>query len=195
MANEAHVQVIKTLGAGEMGISNTTPSTALYCAYFGLEPVSVTGPGGGIDREGISRKVRVVEAALSANTLAVKSGDPLAILTALGGYEIAALTGLILGGAKNRQMICIDGFISTAAYAAAYKLCPAVAGYSVLSHASAEPGYAAVLGVLGEKPLLHLDMRLGEGSGAALSMFMLRAAANIYNDMASFSEAGVDAGS
>ncbi|WP_031480878.1 nicotinate-nucleotide--dimethylbenzimidazole phosphoribosyltransferase [Maridesulfovibrio frigidus] len=194
LADEAHRDGVKTLGTGEMGVSNTTPSTALYCAYFGLEPKLVTGPGGGIDAEGVIRKTGVVCDALAANGEVVAEGGALSILTALGGYEIAALAGLIIGGAKNRQMVCIDGFISTAAYAAAYKLCPAVGGYSVLSHASAEPGYAGVVKALGRRPLLHLDMRLGEGSGAALSMFMLRVASNIYTDMATFDDAGVDPG-
>ncbi|WP_321405065.1 nicotinate-nucleotide--dimethylbenzimidazole phosphoribosyltransferase [Maridesulfovibrio sp.] len=194
LADEAHAQGIKVLGTGEMGVSNTTPSTALYCAYFDLDPADITGPGGGIDPEGVLRKIEVIRRALAVNAKTVRSADPFAILSALGGYEIAALVGLILGGAKNRQMVCIDGFISTAAYAAAVKICPAVGGYCVLSHASAEPGYAKVIKALGRRPLLHLDMRLGEGSGAALSMFMLRAAANIYNDMATFDDAGVDAG-
>lgn len=194
LADEAHAQGIKVLGTGEMGVSNTTPSTALYSAYFGLDPETITGPGGGIDFDGVKRKIGVVRQALRANAEAVASADPFAILAALGGYEIAALAGLIIGGAKNKQMVCIDGFISTAAYAAAVAICPAVGGYCVLSHASAEPGYAKVIKALGRRPLLHLDMRLGEGSGAALSMFMLRVAANIFNDMASFDDAGVDAG-
>lgn len=194
LADEACAQGVRTLGTGEMGVSNTTPSTALYCAYFDLDPVEITGPGGGIDAAGVIRKAGVITRALQANAGAVDTGDPLTILSALGGYEIAALAGLIIGGAKNRQMICIDGFISTAAYAAASLICPAVGGYCVLSHASAEPGYARVIKALRRRPLLHLDMRLGEGSGAALSVFMLRAAANIYNEMATFSGAGVDAG-
>lgn len=194
LADEAYAQGIKVLGTGEMGVSNTTPSTALYCAYFDLDPVDVTGPGGGIDADGVARKTEVVRRALEVNAETVRCADPFAILTALGGYEIAALAGLIIGGARNRQMVCIDGFISTAAYAAASKICPAVGGYSVLSHASAEPGYAKVIKALGRRPLLHLDMRLGEGSGAALSMFMLRAAANIYNEMATYDDAGVHAG-
>ncbi|WP_320170966.1 nicotinate-nucleotide--dimethylbenzimidazole phosphoribosyltransferase [Maridesulfovibrio sp.] len=191
LADEAYEQGIKTLGTGEMGVSNTTPSTALYCAYFGLDPADITGPGGGIDAAGVIRKTGVVRSALQANSEAVGGGDPLSILAALGGYEIAALAGLILGGAANRQIVCIDGFISTAAYAAASLICPAVGGYCVLSHASAEPGYAKVVEALGRRPLLHLGLRLGEGSGAALSVFMLRAAANIYNQMATFSDAGV----
>ena len=194
LADEAYEQGIRTLGTGEMGVSNTTPSTALYCAYFNLDPAEITGPGGGIDASGVVRKAGVISRALEVNKDVVSSKDPLSILAALGGYEIAALAGLIIGGARNRQMVCIDGFISTAAYSAASLICPAVGGYCVLSHASAEPGYAKVVEALGRRPLLHLDMRLGEGSGAALSMFMLRAAANIFNEMATFNDAGVDAG-
>jgi nicotinate-nucleotide--dimethylbenzimidazole phosphoribosyltransferase len=194
LADEAHEQGVKVLGTGEMGVSNTTPSTALYCAYFDLDPADITGPGGGIDAKAVLRKIEVIRRALDVNAETVRSSDPLAILAALGGYEIAALAGLIIGGARNRQMICIDGFISTAAYAAAAQICPAVGGYCVLSHASAEPGYAQVIKALDRNPLLHLDMRLGEGSGAALSMFLLRAAANIYNEMATFDDAGVAPG-
>lgn len=191
LADEALSDGIFTLGTGEMGVSNTTPSTALYCACLGLDPKLITGPGGGINPQQVLHKITVVERALKSNSTAVKSGDPLTILSALGGYEIAALTGLILGAARNRQMICIDGFISTAAYTLAAKFCPKVGGYSILSHASAEPGYAKVVEALGRRPVLHLDMRLGEGSGAALTMFMLRAAASVYNDMSTFDEAGV----
>lgn len=194
LADESFEHGIKVLGTGEMGVSNTTPSTALYCAFFNLDAAEITGPGGGIDADGVKRKTGVVRRALEVNAEAVKSRDSLRILASLGGYEISALAGLIIGGARNRQMICIDGFISTAAYAAASLICPAVSGYCVLSHASAEPGYSKVIKALGRRPLLHLDMRLGEGSGAALSMFMLRAAANIYNEMATFSDSGVDAG-
>lgn len=194
LADEAHEEGVRTLGTGEMGVSNTTPSTALYCACLGLDPELITGPGGGISQEQVKHKITVVERALAANAEAVKSGNPLTILSALGGYDIATLVGLILGGAKNRQMVCIDGFISTAAYTLAAKFCPEVGNYSILSHASAEPGYAQVVEALGKKPVLHLGMKLGEGSGAALTMFMLRAAANVYNDMATFEEAGVTDG-
>ncbi|WP_027180372.1 nicotinate-nucleotide--dimethylbenzimidazole phosphoribosyltransferase [Maridesulfovibrio bastinii] len=194
LADEALNEGIMTLGTGEMGVSNTTPSTALYCAWLGLDPERITGPGGGISKERIPHKINVVKRALKANASAVAGRDPLSILSALGGYEIAALTGLILGGARNRQMVCIDGFISTAAYTMAVALCPEVGGYSVLSHASAEPGYARVVESLGRRPVLHLGMRLGEGSGAALTMFMLRAAASVYNDMETFEEAGVTDG-
>ncbi len=191
LADRAHAEGVRTLGTGEMGIANTTPSTALFCAYLGLDPEPITGPGGGLDRNRLPSKVQIIRKGLAANAAAVESGDPVEILAALGGFEIATLAGLILGGARNGQMICVDGFISTAAYTAAAKICPAVAGYCVLSHASAEPGYTAVVEALGQQPLLHLGLRLGEGTGAACAMFLLRSGAAIFNEMATFADAGV----
>ncbi|WP_147820091.1 nicotinate-nucleotide--dimethylbenzimidazole phosphoribosyltransferase [Salidesulfovibrio onnuriiensis] len=191
LADRAHADGMRTLGTGDMGISNTTPSTALYCAYLGLEPEDITGPGTGLGKDAVAAKAQVVRKGLAANAGAVSSGDPVEILAALGGYEIATLAGLILGGARNRQMICVDGFISTAAYTAAYKICPAVADYCVLSHASAEPGHAAAVRALGQEPLLHLGLRLGEGTGAACALFLLRAAVAVFNEMATFADAGV----
>ncbi|QGY40035.1 nicotinate-nucleotide--dimethylbenzimidazole phosphoribosyltransferase [Pseudodesulfovibrio cashew] len=192
LADRAHADGVKILGTGDMGISNTTPSTALYCAYLGLEPEPITGPGTGLDKNGVANKAEVIRKGLAANKDAVESGDPLAILAALGGFEIAALAGLILGGARNRQLVSVDGFISTAAYAAAYALCPTVKDYCVISHASAEPGHKAAVAKLGMTPLLDLGFRLGEGTGAACAMYLVRSAADMYNKMASFADAGVD---
>ena len=194
LADRAAAQGVRVLGTGDMGIANTTPSTALYCAYLGLSPREITGPGTGLSKDAVARKAEVIERGLKANAGAVASGDALAILAALGGLEIACLAGLILGGAKNHQVVCVDGFISTAAYAAAWKLCPRVREYCVLSHASAEPGHARAVAGLGLKPVLDLGMRLGEGTGAAMTVFVLRCAADIYNQMASFAEAGVSEG-
>ncbi|WP_419785617.1 nicotinate-nucleotide--dimethylbenzimidazole phosphoribosyltransferase [Pseudodesulfovibrio sp.] len=191
LADRAAEAGVKVLGTGDMGIGNTTPSTALYCAYLGLEPLEVTGPGTGLDKKGVAFKAAAVTRGLEANRAAVESGDPVDILAALGGLEIAALAGLILGGAKNRQLVCVDGFISTAAYAAAWKICPAVADYSVLSHASAEPGHKKAVASMGLVPLLDLGFRLGEGTGAACAMYLVRSAADMYNKMASFASAGV----
>ncbi len=195
LADRARDAGVRVLGTGDMGIGNTTPSTALYCAYLGLPPQAMTGPGTGLDGAGVSRKIAVIEKGLLANAAVVQSGDALEILAALGGLEIACLAGLILGGAKNRQLVCVDGFISTAACVAAWKLCPATADYVVLSHASAEPGHKLAVQAMGKKPLLDLGLRLGEGTGAAVAMFLLRSAAAIYNDMASFADAGVHPGS
>lgn len=195
LADRAHAQGVRTLGTGDMGIANTTPSTALYCAYLGLEPEDITSPGTGLAPEAVKHKAQVIRAAMETNRAAVESGDPFEILAALGGLEIAALAGLILGGAKNKQMVCVDGFISTAAFAAAWKICPAVNDYCLLSHASAEQGHAKAVEAMGLEPLLHLGMRLGEGTGAACAMFLLRGAANIFNEMATFNDAGVAEGS
>lgn len=191
LADRAAADGVRVLGTGDMGIGNTTPSTALYAAYLGLAPLAITGPGTGLAPEAVARKARVIERGLAANAAAVNSGDPLAILAALGGLEIACLAGLILGGAKNHQAVCVDGFISTAAFAAAVRLCPAVAGYCVLSHVSAEPGHARAAAALGLAPVLDLGLRLGEGTGAAMTVFVLRCAADIFNNMASFADAGV----
>jgi len=191
LADRAHEDGVRVLGTGDMGISNTTPSTALYAAFLGLDPAGLTGPGAGLAPEVIPAKTAVIRRGLEANSQAIQSGDPVDILAALGGYEIAALAGLILGGAKNHQLVCVDGFISTAAYLSAWKIHSAVKDYCLLSHASAEPGYSAVIEALDVDPYLHLGFRLGEGTGAACAMFLVRAAANIFNQMATFASAGV----
>lgn len=191
LADRAYAEGVKVLGTGDMGISNTTPSTALYCAYLGLEPEAITGPGTGLDAEGVANKAAVIRRGLEANSEAVSSGDPLAILAGLGGLEIATLAGLIIGGARNRQLVCVDGFISTAAYAAAWKLCPTVKEYCIISHVSAEPGHRDAVAAMDLEPYLDLGFRLGEGTGGACVMYLVRSAADIYNDMATFSAAGV----
>ena len=191
LARKAADDGFRTLGTGDMGIANTTPSTALYCALLGLNPSDVTGPGTGLDAQGVSRKARVVERCLAVNRAAVDSGDPLAVLAALGGYEIACIAGLILGGASRRLSVLVDGFISTAACLAASRLAPPALDYCFFSHASAEPGHKAVTAAMGAAPLLDLGLRLGEGTGAALALHVLRASAAICNEMATFGEAGV----
>lgn len=191
LADRAHADSIRVLGTGDMGISNTTPSTALYCAYLGLDPQAVTGPGTGLDAASVAAKVQVVRKGLAANAATVEAADPVDILAALGGLEIAALAGLVLGGAKNRQLVCVDGFISTAAYLAAWKICPTVRDYCILSHASAEPGHKQAVAAMGLAPYLDLGFRLGEGTGSACAMFLVKAAADMFNKMATFSSAGV----
>ena len=194
LARTAHADGIKTLGSGEMGIANTTPATTLFCAYLNLVPADITGPGTGLDTAGVTRKIRVIEKALALHKATVAAGDPIDILACLGGFEIATLAGMVLGGASLGMPIVIDGFISSSAYVAARAICPLVAEYAFFSHASAEPGFAAVMDRLGSTPLLHLDLRLGEGTGAAMAVFILRSAANLYNEMATFSSAGVHGG-
>jgi nicotinate-nucleotide--dimethylbenzimidazole phosphoribosyltransferase len=194
LADRALAAGVKVLGTGDMGISNTTPSTALYCAYLGLEPESMTGPGTGLDTNKVANKAAVIRKGLEANKDAVASGDPIDILAALGGLEIATLAGLIIGGAKNRQLISVDGFISTAAYTAAWKICPTVKEYCIISHASAEPGHKHAVAALGLTPLLDLGFRLGEGTGSACAMYLVRSAVDMYNKMATFADAGVSEG-
>ncbi len=194
LALAAREDGMKTLCTGEMGIANTTPATALFCAYLGLEPEAITGPGTGLNAEGIRHKIRVIERALALHAPVVATGDPIDILACLGGFEIATLAGMILGGASLGMALVIDGFISSSAFAAARAIHPTVAEYAFFAHASAEPGFAAVMDGLGAAPLLNLGMRLGEGTGAAMAVFILRCAANIYNDMATFDSAGVDSG-
>jgi nicotinate-nucleotide--dimethylbenzimidazole phosphoribosyltransferase len=194
LARAAHADGIVTLGTGEMGIANTTPATALFCACLDLTPAAITGPGTGLGAEGVRHKIAVIEKALSLHAPTIAKADPIDILASLGGFEIATLAGMILGGASLGMPLVIDGFISSSAYVAARAICPLVAEYAFFSHASAEPGFAAVMQRLEATPLLHLDMRLGEGTGAAMAIFILRSAANLYTDMATFSAAGVHSG-
>lgn len=199
---EAAGRGYRCLGAGEMGIANSTAGTALYCALLGLEPDALTGPGAGADPVMVRHKAGIVREALRVNAPLLASGDPVDILAAVGGFEIAMMSGIMLGAAAQRLPVLVDGFICSAAYAAALAICPALAEYAVLSHASAEPGHSPALARLahdeavperGGEPLLHLGMRLGEGTGGALAYHLLLCAAAIYNDMATFDAAGVTA--
>ncbi len=194
LAQAAARDGVRCVGLGEMGIGNTTPAAALYCALFGLTPEQAAGPGTGLPPEGVRRKAEVIGQALQRHAPAVTSGDGLEILAALGGYEIAALAGLSMGAAQHGLLLLVDGFIASAAYAVAWRLCPAVADHAFFAHASAEPGHQAALRAMGAAPLLDLGMRLGEGTGAALALPLLRAAVNVFNDMATFAEAGVSDG-
>ncbi|MDR0239715.1 MAG: nicotinate-nucleotide--dimethylbenzimidazole phosphoribosyltransferase [Deltaproteobacteria bacterium] len=173
------------IGIGEMGIANSTVAAALCCAYLELAPEHMVGPGAGVPPAGLGHKIRVVRRSLESNANAVASRDPLAVLAALGGFEIAVMTGIMLGAARHKLPFVVDGFIATAAMVAAQHLCPIVSGYCILAHTSAEPGHVAMVQRLHtQTPLLDLRMRLGEGTGSALAIVLLRAAAAIYNDMA-----------
>ena len=184
----------RCFGTGEMGIGNSTPATAINCALFGFDPDVATGPGAGSDPERVRHKAAIVRRALEVNAAALK-GDGVDILAALGGFELAIMAGIMLGAASRSLPILVDGFICSAAYAAAVRICPLVAQYAILSHASAEPGHVPALGALDSgTPLLHLDMRLGEGTGGAVAYHLLRCAVNIFNEMATFAEAQVDEG-
>ncbi|MDR2892850.1 MAG: nicotinate-nucleotide--dimethylbenzimidazole phosphoribosyltransferase [Deltaproteobacteria bacterium] len=193
LAGRAADQGYLCLAAGEMGIGNTTPSSALYCALLGMEPAASVGPGAGLRPDLLGHKAEVIARALRANAADVASGDALRILTALGGLELAVMTGIMLGAAARQLPMLIDGFIAGASFTVAWKLAPAVRDYCFFAHCSAETAHSRVLDLLGEKPMLDLGLRLGEGSGAALGMCLMRGAVHMFNDMASFASAGVDA--
>jgi nicotinate-nucleotide--dimethylbenzimidazole phosphoribosyltransferase len=177
------------LGSGEMGIANTTPSSALFAALLPCDVAAITGRGTGIDDRRLAHKIEVIERALEVNS--GQLGTPLEALAALGGLEIAAICGLVLGGAAARVPIVIDGFISSAGALVACRMKPEAADYLFFSHMSAEAGHGTFFEKFGAKPLLDLGMRLGEGTGAALAMTLIDAALKLYNGMATFSSAGV----
>ena len=191
LAADAARKGMRCIGLGEMGIGNTTTASALFSAFLGLNPEEIVGPGAGLPPGGLPRKAEALRTALEFHKKAVASGDPMQILCALGGFEIATLAGIVLGAARNGMTVMVDGFITTAAYLAAWKICPAVSGYCLFSHVSQEKGHSLVLSLLERKPLLNLDLRLGEGTGAALGIALLRSAAAIFNDMSTFESAGI----
>ncbi len=191
LAQQAADEGVDLLGTGDMGIANTTPSAALYCAYLGLPAGEIVGRGTGVDDAGLERKAATVRQALELHAETIVDGDALAILAAVGGFEIAGICGLVLGGASRQVPVVVDGFISTAGALAACRICPEVADYLFFSHQSQELGHRAVLTELGFRPLLDLDFRLGEGTGAAMAMTLVDASIKIYNEMATFSAAGV----
>jgi nicotinate-nucleotide--dimethylbenzimidazole phosphoribosyltransferase len=174
---------------GDMGIANTTPSACLICHFSALDPGQVVGRGTGIDDAGLERKLATVRLALEMNHEA--AADPLGALAALGGLEIAGIVGVILEAASRRRPVLIDGFVSTAAAMTAVSIVPSCRDYMVAAHRSQELGHAAALAALGLRPLLDLDLRLGEGTGALLALPILRAAVRVLNEMATFEDAGV----
>lgn len=189
MSREAAEGGMRLLGTGEMGIGNTTAAAALTCAYTGADPERVVGPGTGLDAAGVAHKVAVVKAALHANK--ADTLDALGKLAAVGGLEIAGLAGVVIGAAEQGVCVVADGFISGVAALAALRLCPDCSAYVFPSHLSAEPGHRFVLDALELEPIIALDMRLGEGTGAALAMSIMDAACRMLAGMATFEEAGV----
>ena len=190
-AREAAERGASLLGTGEMGIGNTTAAAALTATFTGAAPEAVVGRGTGLDERGVKRKADVVRTALDGNRVAEL--DPLGVLAAVGGLEIAALAGVVIGAAEEQTPVVVDGFVATAGALAAVALCAPAGDYLLPSHLSAEPGHRVALGVLGLKPLLELDMRLGEGTGAALAMGLADSACRMLSGMSTFSEAGVSA--
>lgn len=185
-AVEHHAQLF--IG-GEMGIANTTAATALACALLGVDPETLTGPGTGLDAAGIAHKVAIIRQALERHHSLLD--DPWQALRCVGGFEIAALTGAYIACAQQGVPALVDGFIASSAALAAQRLRPEIAPWMFHAHTSAEPGHIRVLESLGAEPLLSLGMRLGEGSGAAVAVPILRMACALHNDMATFGEAGV----
>jgi nicotinate-nucleotide--dimethylbenzimidazole phosphoribosyltransferase len=180
---------VDILGTGDMGIGNTTASSAITAAITGADVAAVTGRGTGLDDKGWEKKVKVIKKALEINRPDPK--DAIDVLSKVGGFEIGGIAGVILAGARHRIPVVIDGFISGAAALIAAALSPEVKPYVLASHQSAEQGHRVLLEYLGLKPLLNLDLRLGEGTGAALGIFLVEASLKILDEMATFSEAGV----
>ncbi len=174
---------------GEMGIGNTSSATALACAVLKLPASIMTGPGTGLDNEGIAHKIKIIEQGLSRHQKAFS--DPLETLRCLGGFEIAALVGAYIHCAQKGIVVLVDGFISSVAALVATKINPQTAPWLIYAHQSAEPGHQQVLKALNAKPLLNLGMRLGEGSGAAAAIPLLQQACALHNEMATFAEASV----
>ena len=178
------------LGIGEMGIGNTTTSSAVLTVLLGADVEQVTGRGGGVTDESFRRKKEVIRQAIDLNR--PDPDDPVDVLSKVGGFDLAAMCGAFIGAAATRRPVVIDGFISAVAALCAVRLCPAVRAYLIPSHASYEIGYRLAMKELGLEPVLLLGMRLGEGSGCPLAFQVLDAACAVINDMATFDQAGIN---
>lgn len=174
---------------GEMGIANTTSASAIACVLLQSEPALLSGPGTGLDSKGVAHKAQVIAQALAKHQL--KHSNPSSVLRHVGGFEIAGLCGAYIAAAQQGLPVLVDGFISTVAALAAVRINPDVRNWLLFGHTSAEPGHQRVLAALDAQPILQLGMRLGEGSGAAMAVPILRLACALHNGMATFAEAGV----
>jgi nicotinate-nucleotide--dimethylbenzimidazole phosphoribosyltransferase len=188
LANELADDGVGIVGLGEMGIANTTSAGALAAALLPAEPSAVCGPGTGIDHGGLSRKVDAVSRGLA---VLERDADPIDVLSTVGGLEIAFLVGVTLGAAARRVPVLLDGFITSTAALVAARIRPACVGSMIAATRSPEPGHALVLDALGLEPLLDLRLRLGEGTGAALALPLVRGAIAVLTDMSTFDAAGV----
>lgn len=189
VAAELAEQGVGLVAIGEMGIGNTTAASALTAVLTSCAPREATGRGTGIDAAKLQHKVEVVQTAIARR--AADPSDWLDCVSKLGGFEIAGLCGVVLGAAAHRCPVLLDGFIASVAALVAVRACPAAAGYLIASHRSREPGHRKVLEALDQRPLLDLDLRLGEGTGAVLAMHLVDASLHILHEMATFEEAGV----
>ena len=190
LVNEFAAKGYGIVATGEMGIANTTPSAAIASVFTGQSVKTVTGYGTGITDEGFTRKVKIIEQSIEVNR--PDPGDAMDVLMKVGGLEIAGIAGVVLGAAANRIPVVVDGFISSAGALVACELKPEVKGYIIAAHRSVEAGHMSVLSKMGHRPLLDLDMRLGEGTGAALAMGIVEAGVKILYEMATFEQAGVE---
>ncbi|MBU4376305.1 MAG: nicotinate-nucleotide--dimethylbenzimidazole phosphoribosyltransferase [Candidatus Omnitrophica bacterium] len=177
------------IGIGEMGIGNTTAASAISACLTRRGAKDVTGRGTGIGDEALGKKIDVIEKALKINK--PDPNDPLDVLSKVGGFEIGGLVGIVLASASHRTPVVMDGFISTAAALIAYTIEPKIKGYLIASHSSVEKGHRVILDYMGLKPILNLDLRLGEGTGAALGISIVEASVRILNEMATFKSANV----
>lgn len=192
MAEKAHRNGAGMIATGEMGIGNTTPSAAVFSSLLPFDIRGVTGRGTGLDDQGLIKKTEVLERALEVNESALS--DPVSTLAAIGGLEIAGICGLCLGGAAHRMAVIVDGFISSAGAIVAMRLNPTVRDYLFFSHRSLEKGHRIFFDREGIRPILDLDLRLGEGTGAAVAMQVMEDAFKIFNEMATFGDVGIEPG-
>lgn len=192
LADQAAADHVTAVGVGEMGIGNTTTSSAVLCALTGAAVADVTGRGGGVNDEGFRRKKQVIAEALEKHR--PNAADPVDVLQKVGGFDLCAMCGVFLGCAKNRVPVVIDGFISVVAALCAARLCGAARDYFFASHESYEIGYQLAEKELGLEPWLVLGMRLGEGSGCTVAFRVMDAACAVINEMATFAEGAIDDG-
>jgi nicotinate-nucleotide--dimethylbenzimidazole phosphoribosyltransferase len=186
---EAYSQDVDVFATGEMGIGNTTASAAMAAVLSRMPVEKIVGRGTGINDQGLARKTRVIEEAIAKHQ--PLRSDPIDVLQKVGGYEIGAIAGVILGAAAQRKPVLVDGYISTAGALLAAALCPASMDYAIASHASAENGHGLMWNSLGKRPLLDLGLRLGEGTGAVIAMSLVEASVRILTEMATFESAKV----
>ena len=191
LVGEMKAKGYKLIATGEMGIGNTTASTAMACALLGFAPEELTGRGAGLSDAGLVRKRSAIERALRVNQ--PDPADPVDVLAKLGGYEIAGMAGAFLGGAKYRVPIVIDGVISAVAALTAARLCPESLDFMLPSHMSREPAALRIMDELGLKPVIHADMALGEGTGAVAVLPLLDMALRVYHGTHTFDDLGMDA--
>lgn len=186
MVSDLKEKGYEIIASGEMGIGNTTSSSALAAAFLDLAPLEVTGRGAGLDKKGLERKIEVIERALRLHK--PRKGEPIDTLAKLGGLDIAGMAGLFLGGAIHRIPVVIDGFISAVAALSAVRIHPGVLDFILASHSSKEPGFLKVMEELKKSPCIYGDLSLGEGSGAVALMPLLDMGVDVYRQMTTFEE-------